>query len=350
MSRRWRTTTGAAAPLTGGLSGAAAWAVDDAGRRVVLKRFAAAASRAHAAWVHAFMQHVRAGGVLEVPALETAADGETLQADHAGALWELMEWKPGHSTAQPTTQQVAAAALVLARVHRAAATWPACPSRVDHSPGVLHRVARARDLLARPWAARISTTWRGPLREQFDRAIAIWAERGGGQAVAHVAAWESQPVVLQPVLRDVWSDHVLFSDGQVTGIIDWHAAGIDTPATDVARLVGSWPGDSAMLRTFLDSYSAVRPLTDEEVGLVPFLRDTGVLFGFDNWFRWIVEENHQFADTKAVGERIDALLAALPDAVQRLAFGVPQGEEGLGPASIDRKKTAPLDFSHDNNF
>jgi hypothetical protein len=73
----------------------------------------------------------------------------------------------------------------------------------------------------------------------------------------------------------------------------------------------------------------VRPLAEEEAALVPFLRDTGILFGFDNWFRWIVEENRPFADTKAVGKRIEALLAALPDAVQRLASGVPQGGRGI---------------------
>jgi Ser/Thr protein kinase RdoA (MazF antagonist) len=347
--RRWHSHSAVATPLAGGLSGAVAWSVDHAGRRFVLKRFAASATREHAAWVHALMRHVRAEGVLEVPALEPAADGATLQADEAGTLWELMEWKSGHTAAPPTTQQVAAAALVVARVHRAAAAWPACPSRVDHSPGVIHRVARARDLLARPWATRISTTWRGPLREHFDRAIAIWAERGGQQALARVTAWESQPVAVQPVLRDVWSEHVLFRGEQVAGIIDWHAAGVDTPATDLARLAGSWPGDPATLRTFLDSYSAVRPLAEEEAALVPFLRDTGILFGFDNWFRWIVEENRPFADTNAVGKRIEALLAALPDAVQRLASGVPQGGEESRSPSIDRKKTAPLDFFHDNN-
>lgn len=323
--RHWRRGVAEATPLGGGLSGAATWAVDHQGRRFVLKKFAASARYERAAWVHAFMRHVRAEGVPEVPALETAADGATLQADEAGTLWELMEWKPGHATAQPTPRQVAAAALILARVHRAAATWPACPSRVDHSPGVVHRVTRARDLHARPWPTRIDASFRGPFRDRFDRGIAIWAECGGRQAVARVAAWESRPVAVQPVLRDVWSDHMLFRGDQVTGIIDWHAAGVDTPATDLARLAGSWPGESATLRTFLDSYSAVRPFATEEAALVPFLRDTGILFGFDNWFRWIVEEHRQFADTNHVGKRIDALLAALPNAVHRLASGIPRG-------------------------
>jgi Ser/Thr protein kinase RdoA (MazF antagonist) len=311
--------------LVGGLSGARAWAVDHDGHRFVLKSFATSAGREHAAWVHAFMRLVRAAGVLQVPMIVAAPDGETLQADEGGSLWELLQWMPGNATTKPSGRQAAAAADVLARAHRAAGAWPACPRRVGHSPGVLHRVARARALLARPWATRLDATYRGPLREQFERAIAIFAAVGGGQAVARVAEWESRAVVMQPVLRDIWSDHVLFVGEQVAGVIDWHAAGIDTPATDVARLVAGWAVDQETMRAFLDSYSAIRPLSGDEVSLVPFLRDTGILFGLDNWFRWIVEESRLFADIKKAEARVDFLLSALPGAVRNLVRSVSQG-------------------------
>jgi Ser/Thr protein kinase RdoA (MazF antagonist) len=325
MCRRWCGTDVAATPLVGGLSGAPAWAVDHDGHRFVLKSFATSASREHAAWVHAFMRLVRGAGVLQVPMIIAAPDGETLQADEGGSLWELLQWMPGSATTKPSGRQAAAAADVLARAHQAAAAWPACPRRVGHSPGVLHRVARARALLARPWATRLDATYRGPLREQFERAIAIFAAVGGGQAVARVAEWESRAVVMQPVLRDIWSDHVLFVGEQVAGVIDWHAAGIDTPATDVARLVAGWAVDQETMRAFLDSYSAIRPLSGDEVSLVPFLRDTGILFGLDNWFRWIVEESRLFADIKKAEARVDFLLSALPGAVRNLARSVSQG-------------------------
>lgn len=288
----------------------------------MLKSFATAASREHARWVHAFMQQVREAGVAAVPTVERSRDGDTLYADPGGTLWELLEWKPGCPVSHPSAEQAVAAADVLARVHCAAAAWPACPRRIDHSPGVLHRVARARALLARPWATRLAAAGHSPLRERFERASEIFAGPVGQRAIARVAAWVSQPVALQPVLRDVWSDHLLFLGGEVTGIIDWHAAGIDTPATDLARLLGSWPDDAMLLRTVLDSYAAIRPLTGDEVTLVGFLRDTGILLGLDNWLRWIVEESRQFADTRKVEDRVDALLMALPAAVKRLAAGI----------------------------
>ncbi len=270
------------------------------------------------------MLHVRTAGVLQVPMPSTGQDGATLQADEGGILWELLQWMPGSPTTKPSGRQAAAAGDVLARVHRAAAAWPTCPRRVGHSPGVLHRVARARDLLARPWATRLDARYRGPLRETFERAIAIFAAADGRQAVTRVAEWESRLLVMQPVLRDVWSDHVLFAGEQVTGIIDWHTAGIDTPATDVARLMGSWAVDQETMRVFLDSYSALCPLSGDEVSLVPFLRDTGILFGLDNWFRWIVEESRSFADRRKLEARVEFLLSALPVAVRSLARGVSQ--------------------------
>jgi Ser/Thr protein kinase RdoA (MazF antagonist) len=320
--RRWLAADFTVAPLPGGLSGAAAWTVDHGGRRFVLKSCASAASREHVAWVHSFMRHVREAGVAAVPMVERSRDGDTLYADPGGALWELLEWKPGCPVSHPSAEQAVAAADVLARVHRAAAAWPACPRRIDHSPGVLHRVARARALLARPWATRLAAAGHSPLRDRFEQASEIVAAPVGQRAVARIAAWRSQPVALQPVLRDVWSDHVLFVGGEVTGIIDWHAAGMDTPATDLARLVGSWGGEVDMLRTFLDAYAAFRPLSVDEAALVGFLRDTGILLGLDNWLRWIVEESRQFADTRNVEDRVDALLVALPAAVERLAAGI----------------------------
>lgn len=114
----------------------------------------------------------------------------------------------------------------------------------------------------------------------------------------------------------------------MTGIIDWHAAGSDTPATDVARLMGSWPGDRAATEMFLDSYRAIRPLSAHESALVPFLRDTGILFGLDNWFRWIMEENRLFADRRKVERRVDFLLAALPCAIGNLAADI-RGLQGI---------------------
>jgi hypothetical protein len=49
------------------------------------------------------------------------------------------------------------------------------------------------------------------------------------------------------------------------------------------------------------------------------LHAAGVVFGLDNWFRWVLEEGRTFSDPTAALLRADRLLAALPVALQELA-------------------------------
>ena len=143
-----------------------------------------------------------------------------------------------------------------------------------------------------------------------------------------------RPLPLQPVLRDVWSDHVLFTvdehgasatGNRVSAIIDYHAAGVDTPATDLARLLGSWlppvAGQAAPLldawREPLAAYERLRPLAAVERRLVPWLDATAVILGLDNWFRWTLDEQRKFPDTTRVQGRIDRLLRRLEGAIEQ---------------------------------
>jgi Ser/Thr protein kinase RdoA (MazF antagonist) len=132
---------------------------------------------------------------------------------------------------------------------------------------------------------------------------------------------------LRPVLRDVWAEHVLFVDrtDRVAGIIDYHAAAIDSPATDLARLLGSWRPPAPEDRYFagwgptIAAYERIRPLHAIEQQLIPVLAATGVLFGVDNWFRWLIEEERRFPRADTVLRRIDRLLEELPPALVFLA-------------------------------
>ncbi|MFM7290616.1 MAG: phosphotransferase enzyme family protein [Planctomycetia bacterium] len=308
-------------------------ALADPPGRFVLKRFHAAATVEHARFVHGLVRHLRAEGILQVPEVLAALDGDTVVAADGG-LWELARLMPGAAVACPTAAQAAAAADMLARVHLAAARLPGHPPRTAISPGVERRIEQARRLLAEPWEARRADWMRAgrpaaaprltaAVVERLERAIAGVQEWGGDTLLTRCAALPSHAVMIQPVLRDIWYEHVLCADAasdSVTGLIDLHAAGIDTPATDLARLMGSWqlPADGARLSLVarwpeaVAAYERVRPLSREEVGLIPFLHATGLLFGLDNWFRWTLDEQREFPDADRVLARIDSLLEALP--------------------------------------
>lgn len=315
---------------------------------LVLKRVAHdAASARHPAWVHVLVHRARACGVSEIPAPLCTAAGGTLVADTGGGVWELVPFVAGRAVERPDAVQVEHAMDVLARVHEAwaadagdvtaAERWTG--STVGFPPAVVRRIDRARELVRRPWAARRRDAACVPAADDglvmdvisaWDRAIAIEHAIGGTAVVHRIAALTPAPRALQPVLRDVWFDHVLYhvgdeSDRLVSAVIDIHGTGVDTPATDIARLVGSWwtptlgVGLEAWLERAVERYACRRSVGVDDHALVVWLHAGGVVCALDNWFRWVVEERRGFADASRVTARIDRLLDALPAALAWLA-------------------------------
>ena len=335
----------------GGLSGAPVVRVGRAGGcDVVLKRVAGdAAAAARAAWVHTLIHRARSRGVSELPAPLSTPAGATLVADTEGGVWELVPFMAGRALERPSTVEVARAMDVLARLHEA---WgsdagdggPPVPSAPP--PSVVRRIEQARMLASLPWSRRLDRCLpRGagdvpPLvadaMETWARAIVMFTALDGTRIVRRVAGMEPPSLPLQPVLRDIWFDHVLFErrtaagagserHAQVAAVIDLHSAGVDSPATDIARLAGSWWSPDvgvafdAWLADAVDTYSARRALGAGERALVPWLHAVGVICSLDNWFRWVVEERRLFADAPRVRARLERLVEALPGALAWLA-------------------------------
>lgn len=309
-----------------------------AGTWFLLKAFGPGTARARAEWIHALLRHVASRGVTEVPLPLATPTGGTVVADAGGTLWEALPFVVGSATETPAPGQAAAALRCLARLHRAAATLPNAAPEVGPSPGVERRRALARELIGRPWRMRRATSASGggtvaaAVAARWDRALGIFDTAGGGRAVTCLADVFVGGTPLQAVLRDVWYAHVLFDEAEsdrVAGIVDAQAAGIDSPAVDIARLLGSWrqPGPeqaadlAAAWPDAIAAYESIRPLADAERGLVPLVHAASVLGGLDNWFRWTVEERRSFADPAAVLTRIDRLIERLPAALAWLACG-----------------------------
>ena len=328
-------------PLNGGgFSGSACVLVEadegdgECGKWVV-KAFPSTTPIEHAAFVHRLMRHLRATGVGCVGEPRAVRGhggagpctrvGDTLVRGADGLLWEAIGFLPGHPQGTPSEAAVAAAMTALGTIHMAAALLPGQAARETVSRGVVARAQRAAELLASTWRRRLEAAGGGVedrrVRDLIVAAVGRMAQ-GGEAALRRIAAWPATVVGVQPVLRDIWCDHVLFEADRVSGVIDFHAAGIDTVATDLARLVGSWRQLAAAGRPdwlswerCLDAYASTRPLVPEERRLVPLLHHAGVIVGIDNWFRWIVEERRTFPDVEGVVRRLDQLVACLPEAI-----------------------------------
>ncbi len=310
--------------------------------RWVVKSFGMGTPTVRATWVHGFMAHLRRSGIEGIPMLRKTLTGDavpqvsivtdTLAEDVEGVLWEAVEFLPGRPIAVPDAVGRSAALRRLAAIHVAAASLPEGAPRLARSRGLVERIERAAAVREKPWRDR----WRNSADRPrcgdavvavFERAIESFAAEGPA-ALERIMRTPPIETPCQAVLRDVWSDHVLFEGDRVSGIIDFHAAGIDTVATDLARLVGSWmlaakaAESKPCWEECLAAYESIRQLEDRERRLVRFLHHAGVIVAIDNWFRWLVEERRSFPDLHSVANRLEWLVASLPESIAAMGQAV----------------------------
>jgi Ser/Thr protein kinase RdoA (MazF antagonist) len=275
------------------------------------------------AGLHRLVAQVRASGVTQVAAPVAALDGATF-LESVGQIWQLEPWMPGSAdySSRPSETRLRAALAALAKWHLAAAHFVPqnqegnwfFTSRSGLPPGLarrMHEISR----------------WHGPegARIRLRLAASSWTEFAGlGQVIldnfgrasprvigALKSALETR-VPLQPCLRDVWHDHILFTGDAVTGLIDPHSARSDSVATDLARLLGSLVGDDRRLWGIgLDAYQEVRELSTPELALVEVFDQTAVLLSGLTWLDWICLQGRIFEDRPKVIGRLEAIVARL---------------------------------------
>jgi homoserine kinase type II len=270
-------------------------------------------------WIHRVLDRVTVQGVVRVPAPIRIVEGGTIVAAD-GYLWELTPWLPGVADFRdvPTPERLRAAMRALAAFHLAAADLGATD---DFSPGVRDRLTFTNELLRgetsrwRRLAANESESARLPAAH-IDRCQEI-LRRAPPLLPAletRLARIAEERYRLQPCLRDIWHDHVLFEGADVSGLIDFGALRVETVAGDVARLLGSLAeNDRQRWCIGLEAYHAQRPLSASESGAVrDFDRANVVLSGL-NWVRWLIVERRIFENSDAVTQRLDAVLRRLRD-------------------------------------
>jgi homoserine kinase type II len=90
----------------------------------------------------------------------------------------------------------------------------------------------------------------------------------------------------------------------VTGLIDFGAMQIDTPAADVARLLGSFVRDDPTgWQSGVAAYTSIRLLSEVELRAVSALDLAGKILAGCNWLRWIYIDGRQFDQLRQIVER-----------------------------------------------
>ena len=280
-------------PVGGGFSGAGMWRVPTAAGTFALRLWPRdRPPTARLLGLHALLEHAAAvdpGLPLAVPVCTTA--GATL-FPLGGRRAQLEPWRPGEPLAvDPDPADLAAAVGAVARFHAAAATFvPPAAARPYFAAGpgaVSPSLTGRREALAN-WDDRARRdaadgARRSPDPPFRDAAADLLAavDRLGPALADRLAAAARVVVPLSPVLRDVHREHVLMTDGTVTGLIDPSAALADSPAADLARLaVSLTPG---LLPELIAGYRAVRELSEAEADLAAVLHDSGTLLSGLVW-------------------------------------------------------------------
>jgi len=306
-----------------GFTGATVYRIQTASGEYAMRNWGAAPlTPRRISGLHRLLQFIRSRGVSQVAVPLVTSNGETLVSD-GSTDWQLEPWMPGRADfwKKPNEQRLSAAVDTLADWHRAAREfapaetereWFRCERRTT-SPTVRQRLQKIRKW-QRGRLARLRRILQSPdrvVQPEMDRLAEFVAGRFdevSDRIAAELQAALDFPVDLQPCLRDVWHDHVLFSGDRVTGLIDANASRTENVATDLARLLGSFVEDDATVwQTAVNRYADCNALTETEVRLMRILDRSLVLLSGLTWIDRYYFRKRAFPDWNAVVDRLEQL-------------------------------------------
>ncbi|QDU90525.1 hypothetical protein Pla175_39310 [Pirellulimonas nuda] len=272
---------------TGGLSGARVWRVRHRDGEFALRCSPRGRpGLEQTAWAH---QCMAAAGLGFVPRPALTRTGPSC-FEEAEGVWELQTWMPGSPAlcaASPDAHLLATADAVTL-LHRA---WRAGFSKREPSPTLLVRNQRLARLIAEAPAAADLRSARAetPFAPELE-SLATQIAAAARVARAELDRVEPSVSTLHPVVIDLKQDHVLFTGDRVSGIVDFGAMAVDTPAVDWARLIGSIAGDDANLwRRWTDAAASglLRAEAADLRALLPALDASGTVLSAANWLSWL---------------------------------------------------------------
>jgi homoserine kinase type II len=273
--------------------------------------------------LHRLLAHVYREGFHEIPVPVANLEGTTLVTLH-GRYWQMEPWMPGTADfwEYPTKERLIRTFATLARWHQFAATfvpdskaakWFYCASNV-RSPAVGERIKRIEDYRTKR-VSRILTAMDVGDDDGFralGRRIIELFEWGATRVLAELRKMDELRFRIQPCLRDVWHDHVLYTQSDVSGLIDFGACRAENVVTDLARLLGSLvEDDRRQWQTAISAYHVQNPLTTNEQQLMHVLDRSAVLLSGPVWLYRYYVLDELLADPERVLERMKRILLRL---------------------------------------
>jgi len=262
-------------------------------------------------WINLVLVHTAANGCPEVAVPLEANCGQRTIAQHE-YLWEVSPWMPGAANFvdDPNDERLSNVASCLARFHLGSAQVNLDFRKSPNAIARYDALTSARELIG----VLEKTAEQSPIPSvNFLRELVVrLGTKTANQLAANLEPFTKEVFPVQPVIRDIWHDHILFTGNEVTGIVDFGAMQMDSVALDLARVLGSIVGDeNQRWEMALDVYSQARPLQPREIEFAFALDQCASFLGSLNWLKWILLEQRSFEDNAAVEKRVSHLIDRL---------------------------------------
>ena len=292
----------------GGFSGAQIWKLICKKSEFCLRRWPSPhPDEQRLKWMHLVLVHAKNNGCPMVAAPIGARNGN-LFVIQQNNFWEISKWMPGQADflQNPTEKRLVNMMRTLAKFHLASAQVSLDFRKSENLISRIRQLTELNSLLQ-----RIQTSACLQIRheiESFRQMVVSQGPRLAMPLFRDLQKFEDNLFPVQPIIRDVWHDHVLFTGDEVTGIVDFGAMQMDAVSLDIARLLGSTIGDeSSRWSPAVAAYSDLRRLNETEIRLLPLLDKSAVLLGSVNWLKWIFVEGRTFENWPLVLTRIEYL-------------------------------------------
>ncbi|MGZ0171881.1 MAG: phosphotransferase enzyme family protein [Planctomycetales bacterium] len=310
-------------PASGGFSGASVFKVENADTNYCLRRWPVGqTSSTRMLAIHHLLSLAHDCGVAVVPAPLKSDAGITL-TEVDGEFWQLEPWMPGGAdfAKAPSDEKLKSAMTQLARFHNAVCDWvPPTetqqwfqPASSRPCPTIGQRLRMIESYVASVSDFDAALTKESDTRfRDVGSQIAILFRTAHLKVRHELAAVAELPAPLQPCIRDLWQDHLLFQDDKLTGVVDFGAMATESVSCDLSRLLGSLFGDDfAAWQRGLRNYEAVRPMTEAEHRLLRPLDRSSVLLSGMTWLKRRYVLRNTPDDLSRVCDRLDSIVGRL---------------------------------------
>lgn len=251
--------------------------------------------------LHALLKYLVYSGLEVVCAPLEYPRAETLFL-HRSRWWQLEPWMTGQPEPSPSPTQIEAGAAVLARWHGMARRWGhqhprlcnllGSSEQIPTGPATrLRRLQEWREFRVMDYLNKARKLWRyDPSGADLITILERLTNRlvySYDMVISRLLAVSSEPLPNQPVLRDIWYAHLLYTGDVISGLIDPCLTGLGTVVTDLARWCSSLHGSlSQNAHSILEAYRRLARLTpSEERAYLPLVGASIWLSGA-TWLAW----------------------------------------------------------------